>query len=164
MWESRAFKRYNMESSRKRILACASLGGHLVQLLRIIRPIEGRCEVTYVTTSPDGCPSGCDSSHHHWIPDFSRRNPLVTFAAFRKCWSILDAARPDAVITTGAAPGLVMLFAARLKGIPTLWIDSIANANELSMSGRIASRIASRTLTQWPHLANDGIEYHGPIL
>ena len=41
---------------------------------------------------------------------------------------------------------------ARLVGARTVWVDSIANAEELSLSGQKASRIATLTLTQWPEL------------
>jgi UDP-N-acetylglucosamine:LPS N-acetylglucosamine transferase len=74
-------------------------------------------------------------------------------------------ARPDVIISTGAAPGILGIFFGRLIGAQTIWIDSIANAEELSLSGRIALRVAHKALTQWPHLAKaEGPEYHGSIL
>lgn len=36
---------------RKKILAVASIGGHWVELLRITRPLEGRYEVVYMSTT-----------------------------------------------------------------------------------------------------------------
>ena len=39
-----------------------------------------------------------------------------------------------------------------LLGIRTLWLDSIANADELSLSGVKASKFATLALTQWPEL------------
>jgi UDP-N-acetylglucosamine:LPS N-acetylglucosamine transferase len=73
--------------------------------------------------------------------------------------------RPDVVVTTGAAPGLAALAFGRLVGARTLWIDSIANSEQLSDSGRLATRLAHRCLTQWPHLAGaDGVEYWGAVL
>jgi UDP-N-acetylglucosamine:LPS N-acetylglucosamine transferase len=73
--------------------------------------------------------------------------------------------RPDVVISTGAAPGLFGILFGRLVGARTIWIDSIANAEKLSLSGRIASRIAHIALTQWPHLAaTRRPSYRGSIL
>ena len=66
-------------------------------------------------------------------------------------WVLLRV-RPDVVISTGAAPGYFALRFGGLLGARTLWLDSIANAEELSLSGTKASRFADLTLTQWPEL------------
>ena len=81
-------------------------------------------------------------------------------------WTILRRFRPDVVITTGAAPGLVALALARLMGARTIWLESIANAEKLSMSGQLAGRIANLRLTQWAHLAqrHDRLQYFGQVL
>jgi UDP-N-acetylglucosamine:LPS N-acetylglucosamine transferase len=71
--------------------------------------------------------------------------------------------KPDAIITTGAAPGLICVFAGWLLRRKTIWIDSIANVNRLSLSGRIAALFVSRVYTQWQHLATDKIHYAGDI-
>jgi UDP-N-acetylglucosamine:LPS N-acetylglucosamine transferase len=70
---------------------------------------------------------------------------------------------PAAVITTGAAPGLVALFAAKLCGVKTIWIDSVANVEHLSASGRVARKFADRVYTQWENLSTDNIYYKGNI-
>ena len=64
--------------------------------------------------------------------------------------------RPSVVVSTGAAPGLFGVIFGKLGGARTIWIDSIANAEELSMSGRLAGRWADLWLTQWPELAREG--------
>jgi len=72
--------------------------------------------------------------------------------------------RPSVVVSTGAAPGYLAIRCARLMGARTLWIDSVANIEELSMSGRLASTTADLCLTQWPHLADERIRYLGAVL
>jgi hypothetical protein len=64
--------------------------------------------------------------------------------------------RPDVVISTGAAPGYFALRLGRILGARTVWVDSVANAEELSMSGRMAGKYADLWLTQWEHLAEKG--------
>ncbi len=71
--------------------------------------------------------------------------------------------KPDVVITTGAAPGLVAVFIAMLMRKRTIWIDSIANVAHLSLSGRIASHFVSRTYTQWQDLATERVLFAGNI-
>ena len=74
-------------------------------------------------------------------------------------------ARPQIVISTGAAPGLAALFLGRLVGARTIWLDSIANAEKLSMSGKLARHAADLWLTQWPHLAKpSGPQFRGAVL
>ena len=47
----------------------------------------------------------------------------------------------------------------------TIWIDSIANCERLSSSGRRARRVAHQWLTQWPDLARpEGPHYWGAVL
>lgn len=60
--------------------------------------------------------------------------------------------RPDVVVSTGAAPGILALRLGKLFGARTAWVDSIANAHELSLSGRMAGSCADLWLTQWAHL------------
>ncbi|UXA14948.1 hypothetical protein KXD97_15045 [Mycobacterium sp. SMC-8] len=63
--------------------------------------------------------------------------------------------RPHAVITTGASPGFFAIYMGRLLGARTVWVDSIANAQELSLSGRRVGRYCGLWLTQWEHLARN---------
>jgi hypothetical protein len=46
-----------------------------------------------------------------------------------------------------------------------MFIDSIANAEKLSLSAQLAQRHANLTLTQWPHLESpEGPQYHGSVI
>ena len=71
---------------------------------------------------------------------------------------------PGVVVSTGAAPGYLAIRFARMLGARTVWIDSIANVEELSMSGRDGQRDADLCLTQWPHLAGGPVRYLGAVL
>ena len=62
--------------------------------------------------------------------------------------------RPSTIVTTGAAPGVFAVRLGKLLGARTVWIDSIANSEELSLSGRLVRRHVDLCLTQWPHLAD----------
>ena len=75
---------------------------------------------------------------------------------------ILLKERPKVVVTTGSAPALIALILAKyLFRANTIWIDSIANAERLSTSGKTAGQFADIWLTQWPQLASaKGTERH----
>lgn len=99
------------------------------------------------------------------IRDVSRLHKWSIFPALAKLAFILLRERPDIVITTGSAPGMLALRLGKLFGARTVWIDSIANIEEMSLSGRRASRYADLWLTQWPHLsAENGPQYKGSVL
>jgi UDP-N-acetylglucosamine:LPS N-acetylglucosamine transferase len=145
----------------RRILAVASGGGHWVQLMRLKPAFESH-EVFYVTTLAGLTVSG---SKVFVVRDASRTSKLDLVILCVQLFRIVAIVRPTAVVTTGAAPGVLALRIAKLFGIRTLWIDSIANVDEISLSGLIARRHADLWLTQWPHLVEkyDGLQYRGSV-
>ncbi len=101
----------------------------------------------------------------HVVRDANMKAKLgLLILAVQVFWIMLRE-RPERVISTGAAPGYFALAFGKLFGARTMWIDSIANANELSLCGRKIGRFADVWLTQWPELAaEDGPEYAGAVL
>ena len=55
---------------------------------------------------------------------------------------------------------------AKFYGARTIWVDSIANSDVLSLSGQLVKTVADLRLTQWPHLADERrkLYYFGKIL
>lgn len=148
---------------KKKVMAVASIGGHWVQLLRIARPLEEYFEMVYVSTHQK-CATMVEGQPFFKTEDFSRTDVWKHVLSFFKTIRLVWQEEPDTIMTTGAAPGLVFLFVGWILRRKTIWIDSIANAEHLSLSGRLASKIASRTYTQWEDLANGNIIYAGNIL
>ena len=147
---------------KKKVMAIASIGGHWIQLLRIARPMEERYEMVYVSTHPK-CATMVEGQKYCLTTDFSRTDAWKLIPSFFKAIKMIRQEKPDAIITTGAAPGLVFLLAGKLLGRKTIWIDSIANVEHLSASGRMASKFVSRTYTQWKDLATGKIQYAGNV-
>ncbi|MBY8978141.1 UDP-N-acetylglucosamine--LPS N-acetylglucosamine transferase [Rhodobacteraceae bacterium NNCM2] len=156
-------------SAPLKVLAIASGGGHWTELRRL-RPAWQGCAVTYVTTDPgyrDEVMQGGDSPLPGFraIPDAHRWQKLRLLRQLCTIVMIVLQVRPDAIISTGAAPGYFALRLGRLIGARTIWVDSIANAEELSLSGAMAGRHADLWLTQWEHLARPGgPHYRGGVL
>lgn len=146
-----------------KVLAVASIGGHWIQLLRLTRTLDLDMEIVYVSTYEE-CKYMVANRPFYKIPDFSRWNFYRIVPVFFKALKIVWKESPNAVISTGAAPGLVCLLAAKLLGKRTIWLDSIANAYQMSVSGRIASRFVSKTFTQWEEIADGKICYAGSTL
>ena len=146
-----------------KVLAVSSGGGHWVQLLRVIPAFE-KCDVTFVTVH-DSYRSQVPNHNFYVINDASRWNKFGLIAvAARLAW-IVWKIKPDVVVSTGAAPGYLALRLARMIGAKTIWLDSIANVEELSLSGLKIGRYADLWLTQWPHLAAPaGPYFSGAVL
>lgn len=145
-----------------KVFAVASIGGHWVQLLRIAKALEKEFDVVYMSTH-EKCATMVEGRVYYSMNDFSRWDFYKMFPELLHSIYIICKEKPSIVITTGAAPGLVCLFAAKICGIRTVWIDSIANVEHISFSGRIASKFASRIHTQWPSLAGNKVIFAGNI-
>lgn len=142
-------------AQRTRILAVASGGGHFVQLRRM-RPAWEHCEVHYLTTLAEYGSELEPGARLHLVNDANRWDKVgIARMALRVLWLVVRL-RPGVVISTGAAPGYFALRFGKLLGARTIWVDSIANAEELSMTGRMAGKHADLWLTQWEHLAGAG--------
>ena len=149
---------------KRKVLAIASGGGHWVQLLRLRKAFEG-CDVTYSSVR-HGYAADVPGERFVTVPDATRWDRLrLLWMAVRVAWLVL-ALRPDVVVSTGAAPGYVAIRVGKLfVGSRAIWIDSIANVEELSLSGQRAGKHADLWLTQWPHLARtDGPYFRGSVL
>lgn len=148
---------------RKKLLAVASAGGHWVQLLRM-RPAFEDLSLHWISTSP-GVATQVGYGGFTSVRDASMWDkPGLMLMAIQIAWRVL-LYRPDFVVTTGAAPGYFAIVFARLLGAKTIWIDSIANAEEMSLAGKKAKRWATHWITQWPELSRDnGPTYIGSVL
>lgn len=140
-----------MLKNRTRVIAVASAGGHWEQLM-LMQPTLEHYDVRYVTT--DALPAeygGVTASEI--LPDCSKTTPLRLLLCAGRALQIILKHRPQVVVTTGAAPGFMCILAARLIGARTLWIDSVANGDELSTGGKLAKTFAHNCWTQWEDLA-----------
>lgn len=130
----------------------------------LLRDTLENYDVHFATTDPQ-IAAQRGISDAETLPDCNQNTPIkaifCAFAAIR----ILLRLRPQIVLSTGAAPGYFCLLAGRLVGAKTLWIDSVANGEELSMCGKLSKRTAHECLTQWEHLADgDAVKYRGAVL
>jgi UDP-N-acetylglucosamine:LPS N-acetylglucosamine transferase len=152
------------KSCRHRILAVASAGGHWVQLARLSEAFADSDTLYVTTVAGETAPSGNRSVAK--ISDASRNKPWRVMLAALQLATLMLRFRPNAVVTTGAAPGYIALRLAKLRGCRTVWLDSIANAEEISMSARLARPYADLWLTQWEELSRKthGLQYWGQVL
>jgi hypothetical protein len=129
-----------------------------------LRPAFADCDVTFVTVK-EGYRGDVGDAKFRTVPDANRWKKLkLVRTAFSVLWMLLRE-RPEVVVSTGASPGYFAICFGKKLGARTIWVDSIANVEALSMSGQRAKRYADLWLTQWAHLATaDGPEFMGSVL
>lgn len=153
----------NKQPVRKKILAVASAGGHWIELLRL-SPSFNNCDVVFVSTDPGNAIEVQGFEFHH-IANATRKNFWNLFIMFFQLIRIMKKTHPQIIITTGSAPGLMALVVGKLFGTKNVWIDSIANVEEMSTSGSKARHFTDLYLTQWQELAlPHGPYYKGSVL
>ena len=142
-----------------RVMAVASFGGHWIQLQRIKKSLEG-FDVKYVTTSH----LVQKEENLFYVKNCSAKTPLKLLLCSFQLFKIIFLQKPDVILSTGAAPGCLACIIGKLLMKKTIWLDSIANFQRISLSGRIIRNFSDQTLTQWEHLESDKVKFKGTIL
>jgi len=110
-------------------------------------------------------PTGLPAPRFMSVVEANRWQKVRLVRSFLQVLIAVLRVHPDVVITTGAALGYFAVRLAKLLGARTAWVDGIANAEELSLSGMKAGAHVDFWLTQWEHLAKPGgPQFHGSIL
>jgi UDP-N-acetylglucosamine:LPS N-acetylglucosamine transferase len=147
----------------KRAIATASFGGHWIQLLRL-KPLFEKYETTYVSTRAE-LGEMVQGNAFLVINDSAAESKLKLIITFAKALIIVLRVRPHVVVSTGAAPGFALIFWGRIFGAKTVWVDSIANAEQMSRSGRLARRFSTLWLSQWQDVAEQsGAQHLGRVI
>jgi UDP-N-acetylglucosamine:LPS N-acetylglucosamine transferase len=149
---------------QNKVLFISSTGGHFVQLLRVLNLVNST-EISVALAAPYEKYDQNDIFFTYFnITDFSRDNIFKVLSLLKQLFRINIDFKPDTVISTGAAPGLIACFFFRILCKKVIWIDSIANSEKISLSGKVASYFCNHTLTQWPELSSGRIKYVGRVI
>ncbi len=153
-----------------KLIVGASAGGHanelqlLLDAARGIWPVEPAAFVTTMEITAQGFAR--HGKPVHVIGESDRRKPLQALAVLARTLRLASRERPDVVVTTGSMPLAVFCIWAKLFGARIVWIDSVAQIEHMSLSGRVMRRVADLCLAQWPDVAAryPGVEYAGEVL
>lgn len=149
--------------NNKKILAIASGGGHWVQLQRIRHAFHSVNTVYACVDKMYGFEVA--PNKFYVIKNVNRIQKWDILLTLTKLAYIFYKENPSIIITTGSAPGMLALRMGKIFKKKTIWIDSIANVTEMSLSGKIAKKYADYWLTQWPHLEKpEGPQFIGSVI
>lgn len=169
-----------MDKKGKRVLFVASQGGHFVQASMIMKELQKKGVSVSAVKAINGDISSrmvkkerasifreldVDLDTLELVNDVARESSFFDIAkSIWHAYKVLRRIKPRCVISTGAMPGLLFIIVARCLGIKTIWIDSVANVDELSSSGKVAIRFSTVHLTQWEHLEGGRTHFEGRVL
>src|SRR3546814_17303784 len=105
--------------------------------------------------SSDVCSSDLDGKTPVAIvADCNKNTPFRFLLCVGQAILCLLRQRPDVVISTGALPGFAFVMVAHVLRIRTIWVDSVANAEDPSLAGQKDRRFSTLWLSQWSHVAD----------
>lgn len=131
------------------LLAC-SAGGHLTEM-RQLEPFYSHYAHSFVTFQRPDTESLAKKERVHFITR-PARNPIATLHALVQAWGVVAREKPKLVISTGADVAVPVCIAAKLQGIPIVFIESFCRPESPSISGGIISTFADRIIYQWKAL------------
>lgn len=148
---------------RNGVLAVSSGGDSWAQLLLVTSSFDPAELTLAAPLAPgDTPPPGAT-----FVPirDFRLLAPGGMWSTAFQLIRLIRRQRFEMIVTTGAAPGLLAIVLGRLAGTQTVWVESLSNARDLSLSGKLAGLFATHWLSQWPHLERpNGPKFVGSVL
>jgi len=129
------------------LLLVSSHGGHLTELLELAPAFEGY-ETVYFCYDAE---TTRRLPRRYLIPN-RPYSPVAFLLNLGRLWGIFRRERPDAVVSTGAEIAIPAFLVARLRRVPTVYIECGAQVTRPSLTGRILSRVSDRFYVQWPEL------------
>ena len=149
---------------RQKVLLVASAGGHLIQLHRLL-PAFSEMQISVATTK---CLEGTEffvGLPQYRVIDSNFNNKLRLMKTAWQVLVVLMRVKPDIIVSTGAAPGVLSILLGRVLKSKCIWIDSIANGTELSKAGRLAKKLTPNCYSQWEDVARvEKVKYLGSVI
>ena len=129
----------------------SSCGGHLVQLIKIMKYINDKDFIFIVNDRFD-----IDK-------EMIGKTKIITHAERTSWKQIINALesiiyilkyRPKILISTGASPAVPFSICAKIIGSKIIFIESISRVYSPSLTGKLMSYIADKLYVQWDSLQN----------
>ena len=133
------------------LLVCSS-GGHLAQLAAL-GPWTSRHRRHWVCFDTPDAVSLLRDERVTWAHHPTTRNLLNLLRNFVLAWRLLTRERPDVVLSTGAGTALPFFVMARLRGIPTVYLEVYDRMDTPTLTGRLCRPFTDRMLVQWDEQA-----------
>jgi UDP-N-acetylglucosamine transferase subunit ALG13 len=153
------------EGVGRRLVLAASTGGHLAQLVRLAPGLGAGADSLWITFHNPQSESLLKGRNVLHVPYVQPRGALPAAKAFRMILPRIREGGYEAAVSTGAGLALAALPAARIAGVPSLYIESVSRINGPSLSGRILAALRFAEMrTQHPSWADGRWGVHPSVL
>ena len=142
---------------RKKVLFISSTGGHLSELMAL-KPLFSKYEYEIVTEKTDstiGLKAKYGKKMHyliygtkHHMLSYIWKTPVNIFKSLFLYFKI----RPKVIITTGAHTAVWMCYIGKLFRSRIIYIETLANINTKTLSGKLIYPIADKFIVQWEEM------------
>jgi UDP-N-acetylglucosamine--N-acetylmuramyl-(pentapeptide) pyrophosphoryl-undecaprenol N-acetylglucosamine transferase len=146
-------------------LLVASTGGHLKQLHRLHRRLEGvEGPFRWATFDTPQSRSLLEGETVEFVRFVGGRDPLNVLSNAPSAYRLLRDHEVQAIVSTGSSMALPFFALARARRLSCHYIESAARSDGPSASGRLMGRIPGVFLyTQYPGWAGDRWKYRGSV-
>ncbi|MDF1523279.1 MAG: PssD/Cps14F family polysaccharide biosynthesis glycosyltransferase [Trueperaceae bacterium] len=132
-----------------KIALVGSSGGHLTHLL-LMKPWWEKHDRFWVTFDKPDARSALIGERTFWCHHPTNRNLPNLLRNTGLAWRVLQAERPDVIISTGAAVAVPFFALGRLLGALTVYVEVYDRIDSPTLTGRLVYPIAHRFVVQWP--------------
>ncbi len=133
---------------KTKVMYLCSVGGHLVQILKIAKYINEKNCVFIVNDRLDLDDLMIGNTHQI---THATRNWKQIINLFEAIYYI-GVYRPKILLSTGASPAVVFSIIAKLTGTRVIFVESLSRVTKPSLTGKLIYRIADEFYIQWPGL------------
>lgn len=154
----------------KKVMFVSSTGGHLTELMQLKELFENY-DYHIVTEKmksnyylKEKYPNKV-SYYLYGTKDHMKTYPFILFINLLISIYLYLKVRPDFVVTTGAHVGGVMSIIAKIFGAKIIYIETFANIESKSITGKLVYYFADLFLVQWENMLNlyPNAKYKGVI-
>jgi nitroreductase len=138
-------------STRPRLLLVTSPGGVLLDLLAL-RPWWSERDASWVAVRAADTVPALTGERVLWVREPMASRPVGLVVATLDAVRRLRRDRPDLVVSAGTAVAVPYFVAARLLGVPTVWVSTLNLVASAGLAARVCSRLATRVLVQRPSM------------
>lgn len=134
-----------------KICIVCSAGGHLLESYQL-KPILNNHEVIWVTFKKEDALSLLKNEKVYWAYYPMQRNYKNLIFNFFLAYKIFKLNSIDIVISTGAGVAIPFFILGKICGKKTIFIETIARINNLTLTGKVLYKISDLFIVQWPEL------------
>lgn len=141
----------------KKVIFISSTGGHLSELLKL-EPMFEKYDYSIITEKDKSTEFLKEKYQNRsfYLPYCTRSKPLsyiflYTYLILKSFYLFLKIT-PQVIITTGTHTAVPMCYIAKFFGKKIIYIETLANINRKTLTGRLIYPIANLFIVQWKNM------------